>query len=269
MNLFGSKKSESSQAVNPSLSTFYDPFASTREATNAWLTSQVGKPGPDYGGERVAPMSELEAASQASGAKYAAAPATGESLALAQDEIKKTLSGDYDPSTSPYYQAVKAEAEKNLVQTNKDIADASSGGRRYFSGARLKAQADASRDVNLGLNTTLASLAEKERQNRLSVVPVAADIDKQATDAEAKKALNLQSIGALPRELQQALMDAAYQEWLAANYDYPLNIAQISSGLAAREPIFMQGGYTTPTGGSGNNFANTAITAAQLAQLFA
>lgn len=248
--LFGSKKKESSQAQGPNLQTFYDPFASTREAVNTWLTSQTGKPGPTYTGDRVAPMSDLEAASQGWGQDYATSPASGESLQLAQDEIKKTLSGDYDPSTSPYYQAVKAEAEKNLTQTNKNIADQSTGGRRYFSGARLKAQADASRDVNMNLNTTLAGLSEKERQNRLSAVPVAAALDEQATNAAAKKAMNLQAIGALPRELQQALMDAAYQEWMAANYDYPLNIAQIGSGLAAREPTWVQQGYSTGTGSS-------------------
>lgn len=240
--LFGSKKSSSQ---SPTLETFYDPFASTRAAVNTWLTDQTGKAGPDYTGERVAPMSELEEASQLWGQEYAKAPATGESLSLAQDEIKKTLTGDYDPSTSPYYQAVKAEAEKNLADTNKTIADNASAGRRYFSGARLKAQADAAADTNIALNKELGALAEKERQNRLAVIPQAAALDEQESNAAAKKALNLQSIGALPRELQQSLMDAAYQEWMAANYEWPMNIAQIGAGLAAREPTWVQSGYST------------------------
>jgi uncharacterized protein YidB (DUF937 family) len=240
--LFGSKKSS---AESPNLQTFYDPFKSTREAVNSWLTEQTGKTGPTYEGERVAPMTELEQASQDWGKTYAEQPATGESLALAQDEIKKTLSGDYDPSTSPYYQAVKAEAERNLDKTNKTIAGNSTMGRRYFSGARVKAQADAATDTNIALNKEMGAMAERERQNRLAAVPQAAALDEQETNAAAKKAMNLQTIGALPRELQQALMDAAYQEWMAANYDYPLNIAQIGSGLAAREPTWVQQGYNT------------------------
>ena len=243
--LFGGGKKSSGEAQAPSLQTFYDPFKTTREAVNTWLTEQTGKQGPTYSGDRVAPMTDIEKASQDSAAKYAAQPATGESLSLAQDEIKKTLSGEYDPSTSPYYQAVKAEAERNLADTNKQIADKSTMGRRYFSGSRVKAQADATSDVNIALNKELGAMSERERQNRLAAVPQAAAIDAQASNAEAKKAANLQTIGALPRELQQALMDAAYQEWMAANYDYPLNIAQIGSGLAAREPTWVQQGYQT------------------------
>ena len=264
--LFSSKKDSTPQS--PNIQTFYDPFKSTREKVNAWLTDQVGKPGPDYTGERVAPMSELEVASQEAGKSYAAAPSTGESLKLAQDEIKKTLSGDYDPSTSPYYQAVKAEAEKNLTEQNKTIADNSAGGRRYFSGARLKAQADAASDTTIALNKQLGALSEQERQNRLSVLPQAMAADTQATQADAKKAMTLQTIGALPRELQQSLLDAIFNEWQQANYSYPLSVAQIGAGVSTQQPTFIQQGYST-TGSSGwNNAIQTAIQLSQLAGLF-
>jgi len=242
LNLFKSKQS-SSGAQQPQFQTLYDPFATTRAKTNEWLTSQVGQPGPSYTGERVAPASDVEQAGIDYAKSYAQQPSTGDSFKAAQGEIQKTLSGDYDPSTSPYYQAVKAEASRNLGVQNKQIADNAAGGGMYYSGARLKAQADASQKTTQALDTTLAGLAEKERQNRLAAVPLALQADQYGTNADAKKAQVLQVLGALPRELQQALLDATYQQWNQANYDYPLNIAQISAGLSAQQPTFVQSGY--------------------------
>src|SRR3990167_7953164 len=241
--MFSSKKSEAAQ---PQFQTLYDPFASSRSKLNSYLTEKIGQKGPAFGGDRVAPLSDLEQKSIDKAGEYAAQPATTPTSGYAADEIKKTLSGDYDPSTSPYYQAVKAEAERNLTKTQENIADKAAGGGRFFSGARLKAQADAAADVNIGLNKQLGALAENERQNRLSVLPQALDLDEQQTNAPAKQAQALQVLGALPREQQQALLDAIYQEFLLSEYEYPLNIAQLASGPGQREPIFVQGGFTQP-----------------------
>lgn len=238
------KSKPSSQPQGPSFDTLYDPFSSTREALNGYLTSQIGQPGPQYTGDRVAPIAPLEQKSLDSAAKYADQPTTTPTLGFAADEIKKTLSGDYDPSTSPYYQAVKAEAARNLDITQNQIKDSAAGAGRYYSGARIKAQADASANVNNQLNTTLGAIAQQERQNRLNVLPQALAVDQQTTDAEAKKAQVLQTIGSLPRELQQAMLDAMYQEFQQSNYEYPLNIAQLASGPSQQQPIFVQKGFT-------------------------
>lgn len=248
--LFSSKKSSGPQG--PTFDKIYDPFASSRAALNDFLTKEVGKPGPAYTGDRVAPASAIEQKSLEAANRYAEAPATSPTLGLAADEIKKTLSGDYDPSTSPYYQAVKAEAARNLEITNDRIKDASAGAGRYYSGARIKAQADAAANVNNQLNTTLGSIAQQERQNRLGVIPQALALDEQQSLAEAKKAQALQTIGALPRELQQAMLDALYQEFQQQFYEYPLNIAGLAAGPAQQQPIFVQQGYSA---GQPSNFS--------------
>lgn len=248
MNLFKSKKSEGPQG--PAFETLYDPFASSRSALNDYLTKEIGKPGPTYTGDRVAPASALEQKSLDAANRYADAPATTPTLGLAADEIKKTLSGDYDPSTSPYYQAVKAEAARNLDVTNNRIKDSAAGAGRYYSGARIKAQADAGVQVNNQLNTTLGAIAQQERQNRLSVIPQALAVDEQTTLADAKKAQALQTIGALPRELQQAMLDAMFQQFQQQFYEYPLNVAGLAAGPAQQQPIFVQQGYS-PSQASG------------------
>lgn len=239
--LFKGKKPE---PVQPEFSTMYDPFKSSREALNTFLTSQVGKPGPAYTAPRVAPTGPLEDKSLEIGKAYGDRPATGGNFSAASDEIKKTLSGDYDPSSSPYYQAVKAEAERNLDKTNERIADTTAGGRTYFSGLRQQMEGEAARDVNIDLNKTLAALSENERARRLQAVPLALQADNYEGDAAYNQAVGLQDIGQLPRSLDQAALDAAYEQFVMANYEYPLNIAQLASGPSQQEPIFIQTGYT-------------------------
>ena len=238
--LFSSKKS---QQQGPQFEKLYDPFESSRGALNSYLTENIGKKGPTYAGERVAPLSGLEEQSLDYADRYANQPLKGQSMQLAEDEIKKTLSGDYDPSTSTYYQAVKAEAERNLEDTQSRIADKAGGGGRYFGGARLRAQGNAARDTGISLNKTLGEMSERERERRFQAVPQALAVDSAVTGEAAKRAQTLQAIGALPREIQQAFLDAIYQEFLLSEYEYPLNIAQIAGGPAQREPIFVQQGY--------------------------
>lgn len=249
--LFKSKKSNTQSG--PSFETLYDPFAGVRSKVAGWLESQVGQAGPTYTGERVAAPSDIESAGLDWAREYATSPVNTPNLSAAQKEINKTLSGEYDPSTSAYYQAIKAESQRNLEKQNEYIKSNASGGRRYFSGARLKAQSDAAADVNTSLNTTMGQLAENERQRMMQAVPLAVSVEDYIQNAPAKKSATLQTLGALPRELEQAYLDAIYQEWMQSNYEWPLNIAQLSSGLASQEPIFYQTGYSA---NRGNNLAS-------------
>ena len=50
-------------------------------------------------------------------------------------------------------------------------------------------------------------------------------------------------MGALPRTIQQAQNEAAYNEWLRSTQQYPLEIAQLAQSLATQQPILAQQGY--------------------------
>lgn len=260
--LFSSGKSSTQQT--PSFEKVYDPFEATRAKLNEFLSQQIGKSGPKYSGDRVAPISDIEQASLDKAKELAAKPSTGPLFQAASEEAKKTLSGEYDPSTSPYYQAVKAESERNLQKTQDYIKDEAAGGRRYYGGVRLEQQREAATDNTNNLNTVLGTLAENERNRMTSLVPVAASLDNQELLAPAKQAQALQVIGALPRELQQAYLDALYQDFYQSEYEYPLNIAQIASGPGQQQPMFVQSGYTQP-GSFASQFNQFAGPAAMLA----
>lgn len=217
-----------------------DPYGELRDPLVKWLKGQIGQPGKTYEGEMVAPMSEYENQSFDFLRKYGEQNSdSSETMNNAKSEINKTLTNQYDPTTSPYYQAVKAQASVNLQDTQKNIADNAAGGGRYWTGARLGEQSKAARDSELGLNTMIGSLAEKERQNRLSVLPQALAFGQNEQNLPLQQAGAYQALGALPRSIQQAGDTATQNEWLRSQVEYPLEIARMAAGVQT-PPTYQQ-----------------------------
>lgn len=215
-----------------------DPFEASRNSLQSWLLSQIGKPGPQYQGEKVAPMSDAENKSMDFLNEYGNSN-LGSTFGLAKNEISKTLTDQYDPTTSTYYQAVKAEAERAANKNNELIASNAAGGGRYYSGARLKQQREALTDTTNRLNTTMGELAMRERQNKLNVIPQALQIAQEEQLQPLKKTAAFQQYGALPRELQQLLDNANLIEFYKSNYDYPMAIAGLTNSQALN-PLYQQ-----------------------------
>jgi hypothetical protein len=228
--LFKSKDS------TPTVSTLADPYGGIRNSTLSWLQSQIGKSAPQYSGEMVAPATKEETQSLDFLKGYVNQP-TSEGMNMANEELRKTMANEYDPTTSPYYQVVKAESAHNLGLAQQQIADQAAGGGRYWSGARLKEQGNASNEAALAMNKLIYGMAENERGNRLQAVPLAAQIGQYEEQQPLAKAQALQSLGSLNRAIQQARDEAIYNEWLRSTQEYPLQIASMGSGLS-REPYY-------------------------------
>ncbi len=220
----------------------YDPFKDLRGKTANWMSGQIGKEAPQYSGQMIAPKTGLESSGEDWLKKYAEG-GQSEGMGLANEEIKKTMSGYYDPSSSPYYQAVKAESMRNLEDTKAGIASDAAGGGRYWGGARLEQQQEAGTDVANSLNTLLGSMAEKERMNRLNTAPLAAQLGQYEENQPLAKSQALMQGGGLDRTLNQAQNEAVYNEWLRATQDYPMQMGQLASPFALQEPIMAQSGY--------------------------
>ena len=215
-----------------------DDFGSLRQPLIDWLKPQIGQPGQSYQGEMVAPLSPQESQSFDFLRKYGET-GYGPTFQAGQKQITDTLGGQYNPANSPYYQAVKAEASKNLQDTQKNIASNAAGGGRYFSGARVKQQGDAASESERGLNTIMGGLAQQERQNQLNVLPQALQYGQAAPQLELEKSAAFQSLGALPRNIQQMLDTSQQNEWQRANVDYPMSIANMVRGLPI-SPTYQQ-----------------------------
>jgi len=227
-----------SKQSTPQFDIAADPYGSIRQPTLEWLRGQIGKPAEQYKGEMVAESTPQEKQSLDFLKGYVDSP-TSESSSLARAEVKKTMENQYDPTSSPYYQAAKAEAARNLELAQKNIASHAAGAGRYWSGARLKEQGTASNDAAIAMNKLLYGMAETERSRRASMVPIAAQIGQIEQEEPLKKATALQQLGSLERVLQQARNEAIYDEWLRATQEYPLQIGSMAAGLS-REPYYVQ-----------------------------
>jgi len=225
-----------SKTKTPEYGMVADPYKEIREPTIDWLKGQMGKSADQYTGEYVAPTTEQEKESLDYLKKYTEA-APSEGMNLAGEELKKTLTEQYDPTTSGYYQAVKAESARNLAQSHQQISDQAAGGGRYWSGARLAEQGDASTDSAIAMNKLLYGMQEDERGRRLQAAPLAAQIGQYEEQRPLNKAQALQQFGGLERTLDQARNEAIYNEWLRATQEYPLQIAQLGAGMQ-KEPYY-------------------------------
>ena len=103
----------------------------------------------------------------------------------------------------------------------------------------MKQQREAATDTTNNLNTTMGQLAMQERQNKLNVIPQAVSMAQIEQNQPLQKATAFQTLGALPREIQQALDTAKMNEFYKANYDYPLQIAQLANGQN-QAPLYQQ-----------------------------
>jgi len=196
----------------------------------SWLSNQLSSLS-SYPGKLSADDTAQEKQSTSLLQKYL--DSTDSSLTTAaKKEYSDTLSGEkYDPSSSGYYQAVKAEANKNLAETQKNIASQAAGRGSYWSGARLAAQSDAAEDTANSLNEVIYSLANQERQNKLKAASGAAGFGQQETETDLKKAAAAQTYGSLGRTLEQSSLDKLYNDYLNTQ-GYGTNIANIIAALS-------------------------------------
>ena len=218
-------------------------FGGLEKPLTEFYGERIGETGPTYpggGAAAVAPMSPYEQQSFDFLRKFGEG-GFGSTFQAGKSQIEKTLTNQFDPTTSPYYQAVKAEAARNLEETQKGIADKAAGGGRYYTGARVAEQARAGTEQSNMLNIILGGLAESERDRALSVIPQALQYGQAEFGQPLQKAAAFQSLGALPREIEQAMKSFDVGQWQQSEQDYPIQIAQMLSALLTEnQPVLQQ-----------------------------
>lgn len=229
------------KATDPAVKMVADPYAGIRNSITDWLTNQVGKPAASYTGEMVAPMTDQETQSLSKVNDFANANIAADStFGAGKKMVEDTLSGKYsDPTASPYYQAIKAESKTLLSDQMKTIADQAAGAGRFYSGARMTEQRRAGTDAANKLAEVLGQLSESERNRQTAMVPYAEEYAAAPAQQTLQQAQALQSLGALPRDINQALDQAIYNEYIRTTQDYPLAIANMAAGVQ-QAPIYAE-----------------------------
>lgn len=220
-------------------------FGSLEKPITDFYAERIGKPGPTYpgGGEAaVAPMSDEEKQSLDFLKQFGQGD-IGTTGTAAKAQIEKTLTSQFDPTTSPYYQALKAESARNLEETQRGIADVSAGTTGFHTGARRAEQSRAVGERGIQLDKVMAMLADKERDRALSVIPQALQFEDTERRIPLEKATAFQSLGGLPRGIEQAMKSFDVSQFQQSEIDYPNQIAQmISALLTGNQPVLEQGG---------------------------
>lgn len=193
-----------------------NPDAKRVQGTLAdWITKYLPsyQPGEAYSGKRTAPMSGFENAGMGLLFQYLANP-SGELLGPAAEEVKKTLTNQYDPSTSPFYKSMRDTA----MLERKDATDRLNrevGARgKYFSSERVRGQGDIEQRTGNFMQQVLAQMTEAERERKLQAVPQAKSITEAQDAVPLRKITAATSFGSLPRQIEDTDYERLYQDFV-------------------------------------------------------
>lgn len=200
--------------------------------------SAVQNAGQAYTGKLVADVSPIEQQGLDTLSQWLKSPKTSDSSLWksAEGELSKTLSGNtYDPVAGTYYQGLRAAVMRELQNATNSLASKISARDAYFGGGRVASQGLLEEGAQNQLTQTLGQLSLQERQNRLAAVPQAQAMATAAGNEDLTRVAAAEQYGSLPRTIEQAKLDADYQEqlrqWAALGLDL-----DVVTGMATYQP---------------------------------
>lgn len=204
---------------------------------------RIGRAGEKYPGPLVAALSEFEETGldQLRDFLGKPLPTEGELYTSAADEIMKTFSGEYDPAQGEYYKAYKTSVMRELEEAKDRLAARASAGDKYFGGGRIATEGEMEESALGDLAMVLGELFERERERKLGAVAPALGLTQYGEEAPVSRVAVSQQLGALPRLIEQAEMDAEYQEWIRALSDLGIAL-DTATGLATYSPTAIKTG---------------------------
>lgn len=224
---------------------------------------RITRAGEPYPGELVAPLSEAETLGLEGLGQYLETPlpTEGRLYGLGKAELEKTLAGEeYDPLEGEYYQAYRENLMRELQEAKDRLAARTSARDAFYGGGRVAGEAELEETALGGMRETLGGLYETERMRRLGTVPMATELLEYEERAPLTRIAATQEYGALPREWEQATLDAERMEWLRqlTELGIPLDVA---TQMSTYSPPMYQPTYG-PTSPSLFQQATPIITAA-------
>jgi uncharacterized protein (UPF0262 family) len=184
-------------------------------------------PGEAYSGPMSAEMTPLEQKGQSILGGYLD-QAVDPSATAASKMLTSTLTGDYNPLSSPYYQAMKDEAIRNQEKAIDVLNRESAAGGDFFSSGRLRGVSDIATDTANKMATTMGTLYESERNRQISAAQAAPQVAKYLDDYALGKVSAASAYGSIPRLIKQAAYERNYNEFVRQQGQLE-NVAKIGS----------------------------------------
>lgn len=216
--LFGSGLGLGGKTVNPITIDNRNPQRQQLDQFLSNFVSNYGsqyQPQKSYDGQLTAPMSRFESSGLDTFLQnYLQAPDVSQNMGDVRNLLSKTVNGGFDPGSSDYYQALRDASGYNRAQAIKNT-NADLGGRgKFFSSEAVQKYGDINAQTAIGLNQTMADLADRERTRSMGAIPQASQLEQYISGVPLQKAKAATTIGALPRELEQNDLEAHYQDFL-------------------------------------------------------
>lgn len=188
-------------------------------------------PGKDFAGDFVAPLSGFEQQGLGFLQKFLDQPDQTPLLKSAQNELQQTFDTKrFDPKIGDFYRLLREEAGINQRDSIDTINRNLAGAGQFFTGERLRQTREAGTRTSNFLNQQLAQLGERERDRRLNIIPQALQVDQAVTTAPLRKTEAATKFGALPRQIEQANLEAVYQDFLRKQNELANVLAQARGG---------------------------------------
>lgn len=188
------------------------------EQLGGWASKFLNmyNPGQNYGKQlSVTNPTDLEKMGLDELGGFLGKPATGDLFGAAKNQVLETLSGKYaDPSTSPFIQSYSKLANQNLRDSiNTERGQRGSRGT-YFTSAGINAESNLSERTQNMLNTLIGDFMNNERGRQQTAVGQAKELEGFQNDTTIKRVTASQTLGSLPRLLEQADLERQYDAWL-------------------------------------------------------
>ncbi len=213
----GGSKSKGGGSIN--MEDYYPSWMKTTANTLApWVQKYLPQfePGASYGGQRTAGMTPFETSGLDILSKYLNAPNTGDLFGAGKQQIMDTLGGKFaDPNQSPYIKSMMNLSKMNLTdQINQ--ARARRGGRgTYYTEEGIREEGDIGVKSQANLDAIIGEFINQERGRMMNAVPQASQMDEyESTLAPLKKITATQTLGSLQRTIEQANLEAKYQDFI-------------------------------------------------------
>lgn len=158
----------------------------------------------------------------------------GPTYAAGEQEILKTLAGEYDPTTSPYYEPTLKAIEQRRDTARDRLRRGYNLGGNLSSLARARAESESDISYEGQISDMLMGLQERERERRLGVLPQAAAYGQYTEESPLRRAEALLSVGNIPRQLETGAINMGQQTLTGyrPTYYWPMYSSTKSGGAS-------------------------------------
>lgn len=149
---------------------------------------------------------------------------------IAQTQLEKTIGGEIDPFSSPYYGGIKSQLLREEQEGLNRLRRGAQLGGMLYSSPRQEAEAELIGQTTGKLMEVLGRLSEAERQRQLSAIPLAMEVARAIEQQPLETARAITVISPILKAIEEEPLAFNYEQFLRKQ-QYPFQQARIANIL--------------------------------------